>query len=214
MKLGGCFTRPPIIARDAANGTITCRLCRRCSDALSKTKGKLAEPAATMPPEARANALWRGPDPKELAELSYNEGKVINLARVYVSVKRVFLDRSSYARTTAAEAPLYHQKNVVAYPQDPEAALCALGMSPTNLAQMVVVQYVGEDRQRLRHDKDLSVSVEKLRRAFRWLSLNSWPFMEATKWHEFWRTGSLDPSLESLLQQYTASVGSERRYSI
>ena len=112
-----------------------------------------------MPSEARANGLWRGPDPPEISSLSYNEANVINLARIYVSVKRVFLDRSSYARTSASEAPLYHQKNVVAYPQSPDAALRALGMSPTNLAKMVVVQYIGEDRQRLRHDKDLTVSV-------------------------------------------------------
>ena len=78
-----------------------------------------------MPSEARANGLWRGPDPPEISSLSYNEAKVINLARIYVSVKRVFLDRSSYARTSASEAPLYHQKNVVAYPQSQDAALRA-----------------------------------------------------------------------------------------
>ena len=66
--------------------------------------------------------------PPEISSLSYNEAKVINLARIYVSVKRVFLDRSSYARTSASEAPLYHQKNVVAYPQSPDAALRALGI--------------------------------------------------------------------------------------
>ena len=92
------------------NGTITCSLCRRCREALSHTVGKRQLPAPRMPPEARANGLWRGPDPPELAQLSYTEAKVINLARVYVSVKRVFLDRSSYARTSATEAPLYHQK--------------------------------------------------------------------------------------------------------
>ena len=69
-----------------------------------------------MPEMARANGMWRGKDPEELSTLSYCEAKVINLARVYVSIKRVFLDRSSYARTGAAESPLYHQKNVVAYP--------------------------------------------------------------------------------------------------
>ena len=76
-----------------------------------------------MPPLARANGMWRGPDPAELSQLSYIETKEINLARVYVSVKRIFLDRSSYARTGASEAPLYHQKEVVAYPQNPDAAL-------------------------------------------------------------------------------------------
>eukprot|EP00973_Karenia_brevis_P022744 3129594-Karenia_brevis.AAC.1 len=83
---------------------------------------------------ARANGLWRGPDPEELKRLSYCEAKVVNLARVYVSVKRVFLDRRSYAGTSAQEAPLYHQRNVVAYPQNPDAALRVMGMSPANLA--------------------------------------------------------------------------------
>ena len=56
--------------------------------------------------------------------------RVINLARIYVSVKRVFLDRESYARTSSSEAPFYHQKNVVAYPQNPDAALRSLGLTP------------------------------------------------------------------------------------
>ena len=43
-----------------------------------------------MPEQARANGLWHGPDPAELSALSYAEAKVINLARVYVSVKRFF----------------------------------------------------------------------------------------------------------------------------
>ena len=137
------------------NGTINCHLCRRCYECFRRTTGQKQTPSLIMPGEARANGLWRGPDPPELAALSYNEAKVINLARVYVSVKRVFLNRSSYARTSATEAPMYHQKNVVAYPQNPDAALRSLGMSPKNLAKMVVVQFVGEDLQSMRHDRDL-----------------------------------------------------------
>jgi hypothetical protein len=193
-----------------ADGKITCFLCRSCFDALSQTSGKQQRPAPRMPEQARANGLWRGPDPPELAELSYSEAKVINLARVYVSVKRVFLDRSSYAATTASDAPLYHQKNVVAYPQDPDAAMRAVGMSPVALAKTVLVQFVGENREALRYEKDLRVSVVKLRNAFRWLSLNSWPFMEATKYHELWETGALDPALETLLGEYSQSIGTDQ----
>ena len=90
------------------------------------------------PMYARANGLWHGPDPPELRCLTYSEAKVINLARVYVSVKRVFLDRSSYAATSDAEAPLYHQRNVVAYPQNPDGALRSLGMGPKSLHGMCV----------------------------------------------------------------------------
>ena len=47
-------------------------------------------PDVQVPPLARANGMWRGPDPAELAQLSYAEAKVINLVRVYVNVKRIF----------------------------------------------------------------------------------------------------------------------------
>ena len=161
-----------------------------------------------MPMYARANGLWRGPDPPALANLTYAESKVINLAKLYVSVKRVFLNRGSYAATSKSEAPLYHQKNVVAYPQNPDAALRALGLSPGNLAKTLLVQFVGEDRERLRAQPELSVSVEKLRRAFLWLSVNSWPFMEQTKYHEQWQSGALAEPLEELLKSYAESVGS------
>ena len=101
---------PAIVRTGVEDGTITCRLCRRCSAALSKTAGILAKPAATMPSEARAHGLWRGPAPPEIMALSYNEAKAINLARIYASVREVVLGGSgSYARTSASEAPLYHQ---------------------------------------------------------------------------------------------------------
>ena len=86
---------------------------------------------------------------------------MLNLAKTDITVKRVFLDRSSYARTSAAEAPLYHERNVVAYPQKLDAALTTLGMSPQLLAETLTVQFVGGDRQRLRREPELSVSVKK-----------------------------------------------------
>ena len=117
------------------------------------------------------------------------------------------MDKRSYAGTSASDAPRYHQKNVVAYPQNPDAALRTLGMSPKSLAKVLVVQFVGEGREALRSHPELSVSVVKLRKAFQWLAVNSWPFMEATKQHELWETGLLDESLEGLLHAYTDSVG-------
>ena len=66
---------------------------------------------------------------------------------------------------------------MVAFPQNPEAALRAVGITPQSLAKTLIVQYVGENREHLRHDPDLSVFVDKLRRAFAWLSVNSWPFL-------------------------------------
>ena len=191
---------------DAETGAITCSLCKHCKESLRHVDRKKA--AARMPAHARANGLWHGPDPAVLSDLSYAECKVINLARIYVSVKRVFLDCSSYARTSKSEAPLYHQRNVVAYPQNPDAALTAVGMTPKNLARMLTVQFVGSDREALNHEPDLCVSVPKLRKAFHWLSLNSWPFMEATKQHALWENPDvLDDGLESLLRKYELSIG-------
>ena len=191
---------------DSSTGTLHCRLCRKCRDCLSRVEEKTRKPHLAMPAAARANGMWHGPEPPALEELSYAESKVINLARVYVSVKRVFLDKRSYAGTKDSETPLYHQKNVVAFPQDPDAALTALGLSPQSLAKTLLVQYVGKDSSALKKERDLCVSVHKLRVAFRWLSTHSWPFMEATKFHELWRSDFLDSSLESLLKAYDKRV--------
>ena len=83
---------------------------------------------------------------------------------------------------------------MVAFPQNPEAALRAVGITPQSLAKTLIVQYVGENREHLRRGPDLSVSVDKLRRAFAWLSVNSWPFIEATKHHALWETDLLAES--------------------
>ena len=191
-----------------STGAISCFLCKHCLRDLSKVssdqkKGKQSE--AKMPFYARGNGLWHGPDPKELKDLSYAEAKVINLARIYVSLKRVWLDRGGYARTSASEAPLYHQKNVVAYPSKLDAALRVvgkhrLGLCPAELAKTMVVQFVGGDRQALRFQKDLQVSVRKLRAAFAWLSANSWPFLEAIREGGFLNDDALHGALETLLQ--------------
>ena len=126
---------------------------------------------------------------------------------MYVSVKRVFLDRASYAGTSASEAPLYHHKNVVAFPQSPEAALRAVSMHPSELAKTLMVQFVGEGHEQLRRELELSVSVSSLRDASRWLSCNSWPYIEATKQQGTLVGDQLDPSLEDLAQAYAVRVG-------
>ena len=131
------------LCRNEVTGEIKCNLCRKCCAALARRDARTKRPAPHMPEQARANRLWHGPEPPELLDLSYAEAKVINLARVYVSVKRVFLDRRSYARAAESEAPRYHQKNVVAFPQKPDSALRAIGMSPQNLAKTLLVQFTG-----------------------------------------------------------------------
>ena len=67
---------------------------------------------------------------------------------------------------------------------------------------------MGEGRERLRREPELSVSVNNLREAFRWLSCNSWPFIVATKQTSSLVGEQLDPCVEDLLRAYAASVGS------
>ena len=105
---------------------------------------------------------------------------------------------------------MYHQKNVVAYPQRPDAALrCVggVGLSPGALAKTILVQFVGGSRQALRFCPDLQVSVQKLRKAFEWLWDHSWPFMEATKFCISGEDGGLPQAIDAALQEYMKSVG-------
>ncbi|CAK0873829.1 unnamed protein product [Prorocentrum cordatum] len=194
-----------------SGGDLRVSMCKECAEALSNThtdsRGR-CRPRLRMPSEALANGMWRGPDPEELTNLTYTECKVINLARVYVSAKRVLLDRASFARPSADEAPRYHQKNVVAYPQSPDAALTAIGLSPMALAHTLIVQFVGSRADGIWHHPDLQVSVARLRAAFRWLCSNSWNHMEATRHHAACAdSGLLHESIEELLDAYATSVG-------
>ena len=156
-------------------------LCKYCYGGLS-AKDTAGAPKLRMPLLARANGLWGGPEPAELASLTYTERKIIQLARLYVSVKRVFLNTKNYARACRDDTPMYHERNVVAYPQNLDVVQKLLGVSPQRLVEVLTVQFVGSDRARLRAEPQLSVSFRRLRAAFAWLSCNSWPWMLATKY--------------------------------
>ena len=65
------------------NDSIRCFLCRKCAYAFSKKDGTLANgPAAYMPHLCRARGLWGGPEPKEIADLTYAEWRAIQLVRL------------------------------------------------------------------------------------------------------------------------------------
>ena len=100
-------------------------------------------------------------------------------------MKRVFLG-GGFARTADSDAPQYHQRNVVAFPQSPDAALTALGCTPDALAETLLLQYKGSDRELIRTQKELTVSVPKLRAAFLWLSQHNWIFLWETRDHPAW----------------------------
>ena len=76
--------------------------------------------------------------------LTYAERRVIALARVYVSIKRVHPEGAPYIRDVSSGQPLYHERNVVAYPQTQEYVKQLVGMSPASLAQSLFVQFYGD----------------------------------------------------------------------
>ena len=94
--------------------------------------------------------LHRTDDRRELAVMSYAERKAVQLARSYISAKRVSLDSPVGARTRRDEHPLYHEKNVVAYPQTPDAVAPLLGLRPADLPKVLVVQLHGHPYPRAR----------------------------------------------------------------
>ena len=56
-----------------------------------------------------------------------------------------------------------------------------MGLSPSELAQTLLIQFVGSDRSQLKVVAALQVDVARLRKAFAWLLENNWQWMEATK---------------------------------
>ena len=170
-------------------------LCKHCLAGFSR-KDANGKPKLQMPDQARANGFWGGPESEELRVLTYAERKVIQLARVYVSVKRVFLDPRSFAQTARNTTPHYHEKNVVAFHQNADMVQRLFGLTPPLLADTLTVQFTGGDRSRLRTVPELTVSVDRLRRAFSWLAVNSWPWMTATKYEHIEDVGNLGEIFE------------------
>ena len=196
----------------SSHGALRCDLCSKCRKCFSALRGKSRCPNAVMPRDARANGLWRGPDPPEIAALSFADTKVIQRARLYISIKRVFLNAGSFARTSGDEVSRYHERNVVAFPQNPDGVYQAVALTPSDLARTLLVQFVGSDRSRLRYEPTLTVDVSRLRAAFAWLVRHNWLWMQATK-SEFIGDpcveGSLGERLEEILAAYKESVGGD-----
>ena len=195
--------------------SITCDFCIECAQQFSKLIGPVLKkaPAPRMPLFARANGMWGGPVPSVLRALTYTECRIIALARVYVSIKRVHPEGAPYIRDSNNFQPLYHEKNVIAYPQTQEYVKQVVGVTPELLAQTLFVQFYGNDRNAVRREPALQVSVQRLRAAMKWLAVNSWPWMLATKslGLRVAADGSIElgSQVEAFLIAYTKSVGSE-----
>ena len=54
------------VVTNASTGRINCHLCNKCRASLSGVRCKERFPSVNMPLHARANGMWRGPDPVEL----------------------------------------------------------------------------------------------------------------------------------------------------
>ena len=86
---------------------ISCTLCRKCAAQLARLSNHLQpSPEPLMPLLCRANGLWGGPEPRELAVLTYAERRVIQLARFYISLKRVHPCGAPYNPTLHRDQPL------------------------------------------------------------------------------------------------------------
>ena len=78
--------------------------------------------------------------------------------------------------------PIYeHSGNSVAYPLNSHALLKRLGVRAQDLPVGLTVLFEGPDREVVSKDPPLRVRTGKLRKAFRWLLFNCWPWLQATK---------------------------------
>lgn len=196
----------PGLRVDDESGAIHCHLCRHCKDNLRHTLAD-GKPTARKPYKARANGLWGGPEPEEIRCLTYAERRVLRLARVYASVKRVLEKDALWARGNTAALPQYSTRNVVAYMQDPDTARAVLCLSPSQLCQDLYIQFEGSDRSVVAREPMLIVDLEHLRRALWWFTTHCWEWLVATKDQHVLNDDSLGKQLERRLSEYQASLG-------
>ena len=125
--------------------------------------------------------MWGGPEPAELQVLTYIERQVLSLARVYVTLKRVMVKDAIWGKSDQEALPQYSTNNVVAYPQDPDAAIRALCVVPEDLYKVLTVQFVGSDPSIIAKDPANIVHLQHLRAALHWFVTHNWQWLEATK---------------------------------
>ena len=159
---------------------VVCKLCRKCTEGFRACTAQ-GVPKPRLAVEARANGLWQGPEPAALKCLSYVEGRILCLARVGVTLKRVLKMHALWAKDDESALPQYSTSNVVAYPQDPDAAVRVLCLLPENLCQVLTVQFVGEDASVVSKEPAFEVSIARLRAALYWFVTHNWYWLLATK---------------------------------
>ena len=93
---------------------------------------------------------------------------------------------------------------MIAYPQDPQDLMHKVGLLPEELCADLSVQFAGSDRDCVRSDRALMISVARLRAAFTWLTQHSWEWVHMTT-----TSAGSDPKLsdevEALLEAYRSA---------
>ena len=85
-----------------------------------------------------------------------------------------------WARRDSSALLQYTTSNVVAYPQDPDAAIRALCLLPEQLVKVLTAQFFGSDPSVVSRDPAVVVHLAHLRSALIWLVTHCWPWLEAT----------------------------------
>ena len=196
------FYRGGVHSEDKATGVLRCNLCLPCRAALGNKESATGKPAVRMPECARARGFWGGPEPAVLRQLSFAERKVLRLARVYSTVKRISAHILPYGRLHPEALPEYSTRNVVAYAQDPDAVMRVLCVPPEQLAQDLYVQFEGAKDTAFRNEPALRVNIEHLRDAIYWYVTHNWQWLELTKDQEMLGRDSLGAHFEELLEEY------------
>ena len=155
-----------------------------------------------MPECARARGFWGGPEPAVLRQLSFAERKVLRLARVYSTVKRISAHILPYGRLHPEALPEYSTRNVVAYAQDPDAVIRVLCLPPEQLAQDIYVQFEGAKDTAFQNEPALRVDIAHLRDAIYWYVTHNWQWLELTRDQDMLGRDSLGTHFESLLAAY------------
>jgi len=157
----------PLASEQKSPYTIRCQLCKQCLHGLQQ-RGSKKEPEPQLSRCARPRGLWGGPEPAAIKNLTYIERLVLNLARVYFTLKRVLVKDAIWAKSDHEALPQYTTNNVVAYPQDPDAAIKALCVVPADLYKVLTVQFVGSDPSIIAQDPAMIVHLHHLRQALQW----------------------------------------------
>ena len=102
--------------------SISCDFCIECAQQFFEAHRSSSKESAGTKNAVVCAAQWHvgSPVPSALEARTYTERRIIALARVYVSIKRVHPEGAAYVRDSNNFQPLYHEHNVIAYLQTQE----------------------------------------------------------------------------------------------